>query len=408
MPNANLQVPIGPQHPALKEPTSFMLTLSGEKIMKAGIRLGYNHRGIEKACEARTYIQDLYLVERICGICSHSHATAFSMAVEECAQLEVPRRASYIRSLVGELERVHSHLLWLGVAGHEVGFDTLLMYTWRDREVVMDLLAMLTGNRVNYGINTIGGVRRDVTSEQKLKILEGVAVLEERTKYYITVATEEVTLARRLSGVGALSHDDAIRLGAVGPTARASDVPRDCRKDDPYAAYIEVPVNVVTDNHNDVYGRTLVRCGELMECYRLIRQLVENLPEGPIAVKAPRKIPAAEAFVRYEAPRGEDVHYVKSNGTEKPERVKVRAPTLANVQAVAHMLKDGYLADLPIVVAAIDPCFSCTDRLIEVEGSARGGIMTWGQLRAYGIEWHRRHGVDFSRLNANFRAGEDR
>ena len=146
-------------------------------------------------------------------------------------------------------------------------------------------------------------------------------------------------------------------------------MPRDCRKDDPYAAYDEVPVNVITDNHNDVYGRTLVRCGELMESYRLIRQLIANLPEGPIAVKAPRKVPAAEAFVRYEAPRGEDVHYVKSNGTEKPERVKVRAPTLANVQAVAHMLKDGYLADLPIVVAAIDPCFSCTDRLIELAGS---------------------------------------
>ena len=217
-----------------------------------------------------------------------------------------------------------------------------------------------------------------------------------------------MTLAKRLSGVGQLSHDDAVRLGAVGPTARASDVPRDCRKDDPYAAYAEVPFNVVTDNHNDVYGRTLVRCGELMECYRLIRQLVENLPEGPIAVKAPRKVPAAEALVRYEAPRGEDVHYVKSNGTEKPERVKVRAPTLANVQAVAHMLKDGYLADLPIVVAAIDPCFSCTDRLIQVAGSARDGVMTWGQLREYGIEWHRRRGVDFSALNRSFRAGENR
>ena len=166
MPETNLQVPIGPQHPALKEPESFMLTLSGEKIMKASVRLGYNHRGIEKACEARTYIQDLYLVERICGICSHSHATAFAMAVEECAQLEVPGRAQYIRCLIGELERVHSHLLWLGVAGHEVGFDTLLMYTWRDREIVMDLLAMLTGNRVNYGINTIGGVRRAFTKEQ--------------------------------------------------------------------------------------------------------------------------------------------------------------------------------------------------------------------------------------------------
>ena len=175
-------IPIGPQHPALKEPESFSVTLSGERIMKFSARLGYNHRGIEKACEERTYIQDVYLTERICGICSHSHSTCFVQAVEEIAGAAVPKRALYIRTLVGELERIHSHLLWLGVAGHEVGFDTLLMYTWRDREVVMDILAMLTGNRVNYGINTIGGVRRDVTAEQSKDILKAMDTLEERTK----------------------------------------------------------------------------------------------------------------------------------------------------------------------------------------------------------------------------------
>ncbi len=159
-----VRVPIGPQHPALKEPESFMVDLQGEKISAVTLRLGYNHRGIEKGCEERTYVQDVYLVERVCGICSHSHSTAFVQAVEEIAGLELPGRAKYIRTLIAELERVHSHLLWLGVAGHEIGFDTLLMYTWRDRELVMDLLAEITGNRVNYGINTIGGVRRDVVA----------------------------------------------------------------------------------------------------------------------------------------------------------------------------------------------------------------------------------------------------
>ena len=134
----------GPQHPALKEPESFKFMMEGERIMKAGVRLGYNHRGIEKACEARTYIQDMYLIERVCGICSHSHSTCFIQAVEEVAAIKIPPRAAYIRMLVGELERIHSHLLWLGVAGHEVGFDTLLMYTWADREIVMDLLAAIT------------------------------------------------------------------------------------------------------------------------------------------------------------------------------------------------------------------------------------------------------------------------
>ena len=401
-------VPIGPQHPALKEPESFTLTLLGEKIVEAGVRLGYNHRGIEKACEERTYVQDLYLVERICGICSHSHATCFVQAVEEIAGLDVPKRALYIRTLIAELERVHSHLLWLGVAGHEIGFDTLLMYTWRDREVVMDLLSSTTGNRVNYGMNTLGGVRRDITPEQKDQILKGVDVLEERTKYYVGIATEETTILQRLSGVGKLSHEDAVRLGTVGPTARAAAVDRDVRRDDPYAAYGEVSFKVILDEHADVYGRAVVRLLELMESYKIIRQLVNNMPEGPISVKAPRKVPAGEALSRYEAPRGEDVHYVKANGTDKPERVKVRAPTLANVQAVAHMLKDGYLADMPIVVAAIDPCFSCTDRLIAVaDARARtAGVKTWEELRLHGIAWHRQHGIDFSRLNKTFRCGE--
>jgi NADH-quinone oxidoreductase subunit D len=402
-----VNIPFGPQHPALKDPESFLLTLGGEKILAAGVRLGYNHRGIEKACEERTYIQDLYLVERVCGICSHSHSTCFVQAVEEIAGLQIPKRAVYLRTLIAELERIHSHLLWLGVAGHEVGFDTLLMYTWRDREVVMDLLAALTGNRVNYGMNTIGGVRRDITPEQAGQILTAMDVLEERTRYYIGVVTEETTLINRLSNVGKLSYDDAVHLGAVGPTARASGVDRDVRRDDPYAAYEDVSFKVITDTHCDVYGRAVVRVLELMEAYSIVRQLLKKLPDGPVTVKAPRKIPAGEAVGRYEAPRGENVHYVKANGTDKPERVKVRAPTLANVQVVAHMLKDGYLADMPIVVAAIDPCFSCTDRLIAVAHAEPRPpeTLTWDELRTYGIDWYRKRGVDFTHLNRTFGNG---
>ncbi len=394
-------IPIGPQHPALKEPASFRVQLSGEKITGLTIRLGYNHRGIEKACEERTYVQDVYLNERICGICSHAHSSAFVQAVEEIAALEVPARAKYIRTLIGELERIHSHLLWLGVAGHEIGFDTLLMYTWRDREIVMDILAMITGNRVNYGMNCIGGVRRDITPEYAKDILRGVSKLEERTKYYIDIATKETTIIKRLSKVGMLSHDDALRLGAVGPTGRASGIDRDTRRDDPYAAYGELDFKVITDDHCDVYGRTIVRLGELLESYKIIRQVLKNLPEGPIAVKAPRKIPEGEAVSRYEAPRGENMHYVKSNGTDKPERVKVRAPTLANLQTVSKMLEDRQLADLPIVIAAIDPCFSCTDRLISVKehNDKRSKMLKWDELREYGIHWYQHRGVDFTKIN---------
>lgn len=402
-------IPIGPQHPALKEPASFRVALSGEKITELTVRLGYNHRGIEKACEERTYIQDIYLTERICGICSHAHSSAFVQAVEEIASIDVPKRAKYIRTLIGELERVHSHLLWLGVAGHEIGFDTLLMYTWRDREIVMDILASITGNRVNYGINTIGGVRRDISTDQIKDVLNGLKTLEERTKYYIDIATKETTIIKRLSKVGVLSLDDALKLGAVGPTARASGIDRDTRRDDPYAAYSEMDFKVVTDNHCDVYGRTLVRMGELLESYKIIRQVLKNLPEGPIVVKAPRKIPAGEAVSRYEAPRGENFHYVKSNGTEKPERVKVRAPTLANLQTVTKMLENRQLADLPIVIAAIDPCFSCTDRLIALkESGRRKKVMKWEQLREFSIHWYQHHGVDFTELNKKLESSNKR
>jgi len=408
--NDIIKIPLGPQHPALKEPGNFILSLKGENVTDLGVRLGYNHRGMEKACEQRSYLNDLYLLERICGICSHSHTTAYVQAVEEIAAIQVPARGLYLRTLVAELERIHSHLLWLGVAGHEIGFDTLLMYSWRDREIVLDLLQMLTGNRVNYGYNTIGGVRKDITEEQSNDILKATDILEERTKVYAELAAHELTLSKRLQHVGRLSKEDVLRLGVTGPTARASDVQRDVRKDDPYAIYAELEFDVVTNDHCDVYGRTLVRVGELMQTYRIIRQILAKLPDGPIAAKAPRKIPKGQAISRYEAPRGEDFHFVRANGTDKPERVKVRAPTMVNMQAVATMMKGGQLADMPITLAAIDPCFSCTDRMIELhdEATRTSGTYSWAHVRQLGIRHYREHGVDFADLNKQLAAWRER
>ncbi len=399
---AKMMIPLGPQHPALEEPESFSLLLDGERIAAATVALGYNHRGMEKACESRTYIQDIYLLERICGICSHSHSSSYVQAVEAIAGIEIPKRAAYLRTLIGELERVHSHLLWLGIAGHEIGFQTLFMFVWRDRELVMDLLERLTGNRVNYGMNTIGGVRRDIDSTQTEEVLKALDILEARTSYYIKVCTEEQSIIGRLAGVGKLPREDALRLGAVGPVLRASGVRRDMRKDDPYDAYSELDFNVITDDHADVLGRTVVRVFEIMESYKICRQVVRNMPDGPIAVKVPAKIPTGEAFSRYEAPRGEDIHYVRSNGTDRPERVKVRAPTLANLASITNMIEGGYLADVPIVIAAIDPCFSCTDRMIRVQDSRSGreDRYDWAGLRQYSIDWYKKRGVDLSQTKA--------
>jgi len=161
-----------------------------------------------------------------------------------------------------------------------------------------------------------------------------------------------------------------------------------------------MPFKVITDDHADVLGRTIVRVKELLEAYGIVRYLLKNLPEGAIAVKVPRKIPAGEAISRYEAPRGEDFHYVKGNGTDKPERVKVRAPTLANLAAISHMLEGGYLADVPIVIAAIDPCFSCTDRMISVKdlNNDRESIMDWQGLRDYSVNWYKERGIDMGKV----------
>ena len=213
-------IPIGPQHPSLKEPGCFTITLEGEKVVHADIGIGYNHRGLEKACESRNYIQTLYLIERVCGICSHTHSTAFCQGLEELAELSIPRRAAYIRVIVSELERLHSHLLWLGVAGHEIGFDTLFMYSWRDREKVLDVLAEVCGNRVNYGINTIGGVRRDIDDTMLQNILKVVDFLQDQLKYYLDLAMTDTMLSARLAGIGRLSKEDARKYGAVGPVAR--------------------------------------------------------------------------------------------------------------------------------------------------------------------------------------------
>ena len=389
---AEFKVPIGPQHPALKEPISLRMTFEGEVIKDADMRLGYNHRGLEKLAEQKTFIQNLYLTERICGICSHSHTTCYAQGVEKLMGIEPPKRGLYIRTLVAELERVHSHLLWLGVAGHEAGFDTFFMYTWRDREVVMDILEIISGNRVHYAMNALGGVRRDIDDLQKKKILDSLDLLTKRTAYYANIGTNEPTFVARLAGVGVLPKQTAIDLCAVGPTMRASDIPRDVRKDDPYAAYAELPFEVCTANTCDVLGRTIVRIKELFECYKMIEFMLKNLPAGDIRVKAPRRVKEAEVVSRYEAPRGENIHYIKSNGTDKPERLKVRAPTLANYPATLVMLKNGYIADIPLIFAAIDPCVCCAERLVAMTDYHTGetNIVRMSELRQKSIEHYKR------------------
>lgn len=364
---STIKVPLGPQHPALKEPGNFLFEVDGETVVDVKPRIGYNHRGIEKAFELRTYMQNIYLAERICGICSDAHTTCYTQAIEELSGVEAPPRSRYIRVIIAELERIQSHTLWVGIAAHEIGFDTLFMYVWRDRETVLDMFEMISGNRIHYAMNTIGGVRRDIHAAMVPKIRKGLDFLEKRLKYYLNAVQTEQTILKRATGVGVLKPKDAVNLCALGPTSRASGINNDVRADDPYAAYDEVPFNVITHDGCDVSSRMLVRCEEMLESIKTIGYALDHMPEGVIRVRVPMKVPRGEVVSRVEAPRGELIHYAKSNETTNPERYKVRSPTLGNIPALCKMLLGGYVADIPIVLAGIDPCFSCMDRMAFID-----------------------------------------
>lgn len=383
-------VPIGPQHPALKEPGHFEFTVDGEIVTAARMRLGYAHRGIEKAAESRNWIQNLYLFERVCGICSHVHTMAYAMGVEKLANVEVPMRAHAIRQIVAGLERIHSHLLWLGVAAHEAGFDTLFMYSWRDRETVMNLLEQVTGNRVNYSANVLGGVKCDIGPDQVKVIREGLDFLEVRIRHYLEVVTTDAMFLNRTRGVGTITRDEAERFGLLGPTARASGLLRDIRVEAPYGSYPRFPISAVTATNGDLEARCEVRLKELLVTCFAIRMLMDNLPEGPLTVKMPRKIPAGETIARVEAPRGELLYYIKSGGGENPLRVHVRTPSLCNWVSVLEKAVGRQLADVPMLIAGMDPCFSCNDRVVTVNHSNGQKTWSWKQLREYGIEYYKR------------------
>ncbi|MDH5807375.1 MAG: nickel-dependent hydrogenase large subunit [Candidatus Methanomethylicaceae archaeon] len=361
---STIKVPFGPQHPALKEPEYFLFEIDGDIVVNVKPRIGYVHRGIEKAFEANTYFHNIYLAERICGICCHAHTTCYTQAVEGLIPIEIPPRAAYIRVIMAELERLHSHSLWVGIAAHEAGYDTMFMYMWKEREIIMDLMEEISGNRVTHAMNTIGGVRRDITDEQVNKLKKFLNIFENNIKQYIKALENEPTFIKRTKEVGILKPSDAIATCAIGPTLRASGIKNDVRKDDPYLVYDEIPFNIITNDGCDVFARTIVRCEEMIESANIIRYCLDHMPKGEIKVKVPRTFPPNESLGRVEAPRGELIHYTRSNGTAKPERHKVRSPTLGNLLSVCKTLIGAHIADIPLILAGIDPCFSCMDRII--------------------------------------------
>jgi ech hydrogenase subunit E len=353
-------IPYGPQHPVFPEPLHFDLVLEDEKIVDAIPTIGYIHRGLELLVEKREFTEMVFIAERICGICSFIHGLGYSQAVEDIMKLEIPPRAKYLRVIWSELSRIHSHLLWIGLAADAFGFENLFMQSWRAREYVLDLIEETTGGRVIFGTCKVGGVRKDIDKEKMDRVLTVLAKIEKDVRSICNTLLKDKTVKHRLCGVGTLSKEDAHRLGAVGPMARASGIAYDLRKTG-YSMYDDFDFEIPTSTDGDSYGRAYVRVQEIYQSFSLIRQAASKMPEGEIAAKV-TGAPNGESFMRLEQPRGEVVYYVKGNGTKFLSRFRVRTPTFANIAPMIHVLKGSDLADVPNIVLTIDPCISCTER----------------------------------------------
>jgi len=399
---ATYTIPLGPIHPALKEPVRLALTVDGEEIVDADVFVGQVHRGIEwLGMNRNNPIQTIYLAERICGICNICHPFAFVMAVEHATGITPPARAEYVRTITAEMERIHSHLLWAGVAAHEIGFDTVFYLAWRVREEIMDLMEYVTGNRITKAMFQIGGVRRDITEEQFPRIRQSLDYYKSIFDQLKRVFLDDKTIQMRTRNVGILKKEDALKLLTCGPSGRASGVPKDVRQDQPYAAYADLDIKAITPDMvtgtvvGDVYDRIVVRLLEVRQAVEIIEQCLEEMPPGPILAQPKTAVllktltqAEGEGIGRAEAPRGEVVHYVRMEaGQSTLATWKVRAPTYVNLMAVPTILKGMQIADVPITFASLDPCMSCTNRMIITDRALRKkSIMSYAEMHHLSLQ----------------------
>jgi len=357
---AKVVVPFGPQHPVLPEPIHLTLVTEDDVVQQAIPAIGYCHRGIEKLAEKKTFQQVPFIVERICGICNFMHAMAYCQAVERLTDTEIPPRADYLRVIWAELNRMRSHMLWLGLLADSIGFESVFMQFWKIRERVIDLIEETTGARIILSTNIVGGLRRDISPELLKKIGDVFIEIRPEIENLGHVLLNDYSIKYRAIDKGVLSKEDAHKLGAVGPTARGSGMATDNRTIG-YAAYNELSFEPIVETAGDCYARTLVRYREVLQAMDLINEAIAKIPPGEIATPI-EKWPNGETFELVEQPRGEVFYYVKGNGTINLERLKVRTPTFNNIPPLLHMLGGCHVEDVPIITLSIDPCISCTER----------------------------------------------
>lgn len=384
-------VPIGPLHITSDEPGHFRLFVDGERIIDADYRLFYVHRGMEKLAETRMgYNEVTFLSDRVCGICGFAHSVAYATSVENALGIYVPPRAHSIRSVLLEVERLHSHLLNIGLSSHFVGFDTGFMQFFRVREKSMTMAELLTGSRKTYGLNLIGGVRRDILKAQRVKTIQLVREMRAEVSELVEMLLNTPNIAQRTQGVGILDRQVARDYSPVGPLIRGSGFARDLRFDHPYADYANIPKTLFTMNGGDVFSRVMVRVKETFDSLAMIEYTLDNLPDTPLLTEGFSYRPHAFALGYVEAPRGEDVHWSMTGDNQKLFRWRCRAATYANWPVLRYMLRGNTVSDAPLIIGSLDPCYSCTDRVTLVDVRKRKSTtVPYKEIERYGLE--RRH-----------------
>ena len=381
---------LGPQHPSTHGVLRIVLKLDGEKILGVDTVIGYLHRGTEKLAEDFTYTQIIPLTDRLDYLCQPSNNLAYVRAVEKLLGIEAPERAQYIRVMMAELSRISGHLLISGAMPMDLGAMTLLLYVMREREMVMDLLEMIAGQRMHTSFCRVGGVREDLPKGFDEKIKEFCKVFPQRIDDYERLVGGNRMFIQRTKGIGIISPEEAIDLGLGGPSLRGSGVDWDMRKDNPYEIYDRLDFNVIVREGGDCYDRWKCRIDEMRESVKMIEQCMEQMRDGPVKIDMPDvafpldkkevktsmetliyhfkvasegfKVPKGEVYASIEAPKGELGFYIISDGSGKPFRMKVRAPSFVNLQALDLMVGKGYLADMIAMLGSLDPVMAEVDK----------------------------------------------
>lgn len=357
-------IPFGPQHPVLPEPVHLDLVVEDEHVVEAIPQIGFVHRGLEKLVQKRDYNQFVYVAERVCGICSFGHGYGYAAATEKLLGIEVPRRVDYLRAILEELLRIHSHLLWLGLLADGFGFESLFNHCWRLRETILDIFQRTCGGRIILSIVIVGGMAHDIDDTMLRDVCDELDGLRREYKIIVDTMLNDDSVRSRLCGVGYISFEDALELSMVGPFAKGSGIEHDMRSTG-FGAYGDLEhFEPIISTECDCYARCKVRCEEVYQAIDIIKELVAKIPHDGIGGKpGPKVVPSeGRAHVLIEQPRGEAFYYVRGNGTKYLDRFRLRTPTSQNLAGMVRALQGVDLADVPMIILTIDPCISCTER----------------------------------------------